>query len=102
MGPTPKETDEFERMLMEAWRPAFPYLDETTLRLIYPHLGDAVLRQHMSPLLKNFSDEDRNWYLKPLVSPEERTIMVLADIVVALLYPEPFISGITDNAMGEL
>ena len=102
MGRTPKETDEFERELMEAWRAAFPYLDETSLRLVYPHLGDAVLRQHLSLLLENFSDEDRDWYLKPLASPEERTIMVLADIVVALISPETFIPGIIDKAKVEI
>jgi hypothetical protein len=102
MEPTPKETDEFERMLMEAWGKTFPYLDKATLQLVYTPLGHAVLRQHMSPLLKNFSDEDRDWYSKPLASPEERTIMVLADIVVALLSPETFIPGIMDKAKVEI
>ena len=101
MGSNPNELDEFERMIMESWRPTFPYLDESTLRLVYPHISDAILRMSMSPLLKSFSDRDRDCYLKP-ASPEERTILVLADMVVALLSPQPLISGTINNALAEI
>lgn len=102
MGSNPNELDEFERMIMESWRTAFPYLDENTLILVYPHISDAVLRMNMSPLLKSFSDRNRDCYPKPLASPEERTIMVLADMLVALIFPETFIPGIIDKAKVEI
>jgi hypothetical protein len=102
MGSNPNELDEFERMIMESWRTAFPYLDENTLILVYPHISDAVLRMNMSPLLMSSSDRDQDCYLKPLASPEERTIMVLADMVAALIFPETFIPGIIDKAKVEI
>ncbi len=102
MGSNPNEIDEFERFIMESWRSNFPHLDKNTLRLVYPQLSDAILRMHMSLLFKSFSDRDRDCYLKPLASPEEKTIMVLADMVVALLIPEPLISDLIGNARGEV
>jgi hypothetical protein len=100
MAPTLRETAEW--VLMEEWRKAFPYLDKTTLRLIYPQLTEAALRLHLYPLLEDLSDEDRDRYFKTPASPAERTIVVLADLVVALLFPETIISGLIDNAMGEI
>ncbi|MCK9375754.1 MAG: hypothetical protein M0P73_06360 [Syntrophobacterales bacterium] len=100
MAPSLKETAEW--VLMEEWRRAFPYLDKTTLRLVYPHLTEAALRLHLYPLSENLSDEDRDWYFKTPVSSEERTIIVLADLVVALLFPETIITGLINNAMGEI
>jgi hypothetical protein len=90
-----------ERQLMQKWQKTFPYLEDATLRLIYPHLQDAAIRLHFYPVLENYPDI-RDEYFKPSTSTEEKTIKILADMVMALLSPEITIPGIINKAMVEI
>lgn len=85
--------------LMEEWRSAFPCMDETNLRLVHRHLDQAALRLVLSTELEYLSDEVLEKYFTPPASPEETTIKVLADIVVALLFPEKIIKCFFADAL---
>jgi hypothetical protein len=98
----PNLRDLGEWVSMEEWRSAFPYLGKTNLRLVHRHLSKAALRLVLSTELEYLSDELREKYFTAPASPEERTIMVLADIVVAFLFPEKIIKVLIDNTMGEI
>lgn len=92
---------------IQEWQSTFPYLDKATLQLVYPHLRNAALRLHLYPLLKNsslenYSNELWEMFFKSPARIEDRTIMVLADIVVALLFSEKIIPGIIDTAVDEI
>ncbi len=91
---------------MQRWQSVFPYLEEANLRLISRYLQEAKTRHRYPAFEKNIKDEHRDevreWFFRPSASPEERTIMVLADLVIALLFPEKIISGVICKAVEEI
>ena len=85
-----------EWTLMEKWAIVFPHLEQANLRLVYRYLEKAEIR-HLYPELSGLER-----YSKPPASPEGMTIMVLADLVVTLLFPEKIIASVVDKAVDEI
>jgi len=90
----------------ETWQRIFPYLDDATLQLVHPHLRDAALRFFLYPNLEELPDDTRGFiqemFYKTPASPEQRAIVVLADLVVALINPEKLLPGLINKACGEI
>lgn len=87
---------------MEEWRSAFPYLEEANLRLVHRHLSKAALRLVLYAKSEYLSDELRGKLFTSPTLPGEKTIMVLADLVIALRFPQKIIPGIIHKAIVEV
>ena len=99
---TPNLQELAERVMMERWQSAFPHLKKTDLQLVYLHLSKAALRLNLLTELKYLSDELREEYFTPPDSPEEKTIMVLADLLMVFLFPKKTIPGLIEKAGVEI
>ena len=90
----------------QLWQKKFPYLEQAALQLVAPHLEQSALRWHLYPVLKHGSDDVRDKvrekYFKPPATPEEKTIIALADLVFVLTSPENALPGLIDNAIDEI
>lgn len=86
----------------QKWQSQFPYLEDATLRLVYPYLDKAYTRLVLSTAFEYLPDDIREDYFTPPASPEGKTVMILADLTIALLHPEKIIPGLIKKAIDEI